>query len=178
MKLRELYEQAVHTPSDINELAPVLFMYAGAVSHVTEFGTRSGQSTAALLFARPRRLVTYDLVRYPHVNALEEAARAEGIDFRFVQADVRTSAIEPTDLLFIDTLHVYEQMAAELRHAPLVKRYILLHDTATYGIDGEGGGGRSGICPAVSEFLRTQPEWEIHAIHTNNNGLTVLRRRG
>lgn len=36
-----------------------------------------------------------------------------------------------------------------------------------------------GLWPAVAEFLAAHPlEWQLHAKHENNNGLTVLKRVG
>lgn len=78
-------------------------------------------------------------------------------------------------MLFIDTWHVYEQMALELQFAECVSKYIVAHDTETFGLDGEARG-QMGIWPAIGEFLRGNPQWEIHQVWTNNNGLVVLRR--
>lgn len=174
--LRELYDRAASTPSDIWEHVPVLYKYASTIRHITEFGTRHGNSTSAFLFARPDRLIAYDLQRPSQMDEFEIAASSNGIEFEFVQTDVRGLArIEETDLLFIDTWHVYEQMQAELRFAASVRRYIILHDTETFGIAGEGDG-LVGIWPAVGEFLRQSADWELHQIFRANNGLTILKR--
>src|SRR5262249_31830119 len=87
--LRDLYDRAASTPSDIWEHVPILYKFASTVRHVTEFGTGSGTSTSAFLFGRPDRLITYDVARHFRVTELETAARAAGIAFRFVEADVR-----------------------------------------------------------------------------------------
>ena len=34
-----------------------------------------------------------------------------------------------------------------------------------------------GLKPALDDFLETHPEWKVHEIFTNNNGLTILRRK-
>jgi hypothetical protein len=34
-----------------------------------------------------------------------------------------------------------------------------------------------GLKPALDEFLESHPEWVIHEVFTNNNGLTVLKRK-
>lgn len=34
-----------------------------------------------------------------------------------------------------------------------------------------------GLKPAVDEFVREHHEWEIERVYTNNNGLTILRRK-
>ena len=81
--------------------------------------------------------------------------------------------------MFIDTLHDYEQLREELRlHAGKARRYVVLHDTTTFGERGETPGHR-GLWPAVEEFLalgavppQRPPRCE------NNHGLTVLEAVG
>ena len=34
-----------------------------------------------------------------------------------------------------------------------------------------------GLRPALEEFLNDHPEWGIHEVFTNNNGLTILKRK-
>jgi hypothetical protein len=130
-------------------------------------------STTALLFAQPDRLVCFDRARLPEVDRL--ASLAGRTDFTFHQKDVRLVEIEDTDLLFIDTYHVYEQLRDELAlHAGRARRYLVLHDTTTFGETGEDEGTR-GLWPAVEELLATG-EFRLVARHENNNGLTVLER--
>jgi hypothetical protein len=136
-------------------------------------GTRTGVSTTALLFAQPEKLVCYDLVKQPQVDRL--GALAGRTQFVFVQADVRRVEIEETDLLFIDTWHVYDQLKEELRlHAGRARRYLVLHDTTTFGERGEAEGHR-GIWPAVEELL-AEGAFRLKQRFENNNGLTVLER--
>jgi hypothetical protein len=179
--LQNLFASARDMPSDINGHIETLARLAHGCEHVTEFGTRRGISTAGLLYGRPSQLVTYDMYRHPEIDDLEAAARAAGILFRFVASDVigpDVPDIAPTDLLFIDTYHVYEQTREELRrHAHRVRRYIVFHDTQTFGIRGEIPGSL-GIVPAIDEFLRQNPSWQVAEHHQYNNGLTVLQRIG
>jgi hypothetical protein len=171
--LAHLYAEACATPSDIHEHLPALYALARECRHVTEMGTRTGVSTTALLLAQPEVLVCYDTVKYPQVERLQPLAGRT--DFVFHQRDVLHVDIEETDLLFIDTWHVFEQLRDELRlHAGKVRRYLVLHDTTTFGERGETAGHR-GLWPAVEEFLslglfRLKQRWE------NNNGLSVLER--
>ena len=175
MTITEVYDNARSTPSDISEHLSVLHKYASAVRHITELGTRTGNSTAAFLMGAPDCLISYDALRQSEVDALEAVARHQGIDFRFIQQDIRNlSDIDTTDFLFLDSVHTYDQVEFELRFAERVRQYIALHDTETFGRTGEDGG--DGIWRAVSEFLRTHAEWALHAHFTHNNGLTILRR--
>ncbi len=123
------------------------------------------------MFAQPGQLVCYDKVKYPQIDRLR--ALAGRTLFRFHQADVLQVEIEETDLLVIDTWHVYKQLQEELRlHARKVWKYLVLHDTTTYGERGETEGHR-GLWPAVEEFL-AQGTFRLKERYHNNNGLTVL----
>ncbi len=175
--VKQLYNSARTTPSDINEHLGVLFHLAKRCQHVTEFGTRTGTSTTALLAAHPRVLVSYDRVCLPEVSFLKLAAdRSRRTRFTFYQANVLSVEIEETDLLFIDTWHVYEQLSQELAlHSPKVRRYLVFHDTTTFGEHGESPGHR-GLWPAIEEFLNDNQQWRLIARLTNNNGLTILVR--
>src|SRR5688572_18314811 len=132
--IEELYQRAALNYSDISEHIPTLFRLGRMVNHITEFGTRWGVSTAAFLRAAPRRFVAYDIARFPEVDVLVAAAEQAGLDFEFRLESVLETTIEPTELLFIDTLHTYDQLLAELeRHAESVSTFIAMHDTSTYG---------------------------------------------
>ena len=171
----EMYARRCNSLGDINEHLPTLRRYATECRRVTEFGVRDVWSTWALLAARPTRLVSYDIAPCP-IEQAQQAAREVGIDFRFVVGDTLQIVIDPTEMLFIDTNHVYSHLKAELeRHADKVSRFIALHDTTTYG--NVGADGRTpGLWGAVEEFLAAHPEWKLRERFTNNNGLTVLAR--
>lgn len=173
----ELYREALAIPSDIREHLDTLYQLARGCDHVTELGTRWGISARAFLHAQPQVLVCYDRVRHREVDLLEAAARAAGrTQFLFLQADVRRVEIDATDLLFIDTWHVYEQMREELAlHARKARRYLVLHDTRRFGELGEAPGHR-GLGPAIEEFLQDNPQWAPSARPTANDDLTILSR--
>jgi glycosyltransferase involved in cell wall biosynthesis len=173
LALADRYRRASLTPSDINEHLPTLYLLGRQCRHITEMGTRNGLSTAAWLFARPEKLVCYDRVKLPAVADLESLAGPTSLVFH--EADVLVVDIEETDLLFIDTWHVYEQLKEELRlHAGKARRYVVLHDTETFGERGEAEG-RRGLWPAVEEFLAAGI-FRVKERFNNNNGLTVLER--
>src|SRR5574343_628325 len=171
-KLLERFTQLCAVPSDINEHLPTLRKYAMKCAHVTEFGVRNAVSTVALAAGFPKRMVSYDIRPMP--EAIERIIIGE-VDFTFRLADVLQIEIDPTEVLFIDTLHTYDQLNAELvKHADKVSKYLILHDTETFGIVGEKR--QRGIMPAIDEFLLMNPIWRFHEIYRNNNGLMVLRR--
>ena len=181
MLIDDLYRQARSAPSDICEHLELLSRLSSLCDHVTEFGVRHGNSTAALLFGRPSFLVCYDRAPTAAVHNLTRAAQESGVHLSFFWDDVLSVDIEPTDFLFIDTVHTYEQTSAELRrHANRVRRFIAFHDTSTFGDQGEKASPEipapPGIWPAIAEFLRQNRVWDILFYYTNNNGLTVIKR--
>jgi hypothetical protein len=178
MAAKSIFKQAVSNSSDLSEHLWFLYRIASLVNHITDLQSGGrGNSSSAFIYAKPRRLITYDLAPACNIELLEKAATGVGVEVLFFKQDVLTINIEPTDLLFIDTWHVEEQMREELaRHADKVRKYIVMHDTETFGEIGETPGHR-GIWPAVSAFIRSNPEWELLQHFSNNNGLTVLARR-
>jgi hypothetical protein len=100
-------------------------------------------------------------------------------DFEFKIGNTLNIKIEPTDFLFIETLHIYNQLKVELSlHADKVKKYMSFHDTISFAYHGESYEGKLeiGICPAIEEFINTNPHWKIHKRFTYNHGLTILKR--
>jgi len=184
--IRDNYQQACKTPSDINEHLEVLYDLAKECSHITEMGVRSVVSTWAFMYRNPSVLVGIDLHIHPNIDISLNAYPK----WNFIQADTLKIDIEPTDLLFIDTLHIYSQLKKELfKHGYKAKKYIVLHDTTTYGTSDEPTDwqtpeimenyqteNKKGLMPAVNEFLEFNKEWYIYRQYTNNNGLTILKR--
>jgi hypothetical protein len=197
--LLESYRHLCQIPSDINEHLPTLYRYAQSCSHVTECGVRSAVSSYAFanaLVSRPNtKLVQVDPASHPNVEAFQRACVAEGLNTVFHNQSDLECPMEYTDLLFIDTWHVYGHLKRELdrwnRH---VGKYIILHDTTVDEWQGEtvrvGWDAvrqsresgipvdeiRKGLWPAVTEFLASHPEWSLRERFTNNNGLTVLEK--
>lgn len=167
------FRHACVTPSDINEHCPFLASLAAIHNRVTELGTRYGVSTRAFLAGRPKKLTCYDLVQQIDIAAFQRMAPET--EFIFHVGDSRRVDIENTDLLFIDTYHTGEQLAEELtRHHAKVARTIVMHDTETFGINGEDGKQGTGLLLAMDNFLIQHPEWAKAKHFHNNNGLTVL----
>ena len=112
-KINKLHQ----TPSDINEHLPTIIKYGQECDHITEMGVRSVLSTWGWLAAAPKtKLISYDLhnpSRWDgNIKEVEETAKAYGISFEFIEANVLEIDIEETDLLFIDTWHHYNQLKA------------------------------------------------------------------
>lgn len=186
MSIESMFVEKCNTPSDINQLLGYIYGYALKCGHCTEMGVRDPTSTYALLHARPNKLVSYDIGRYPSVDTVELLAKEEGLNFEFKLEDVLKADIEETDLCLIDTFHTKTQLERELvRHAGKVRKYILFHDTESFQWVGEnsyesvadkGTNCGQGIWYAIQEFLDNNPEWVIDFRTDINNGLTAIRR--
>jgi len=80
-------------------------------------------------------------------------------------------------MIFIDTLHTYEQLKQELKlHGNKAQKYIAFHDTHTFGLRGEIDNDNKGLLSAIIEFMMENPHWKFYKYKTNNNGLTILKR--
>ena len=198
------YEEQCRIGSDINEHLPTLYGYTckPTVNRVTECGVRSVVSSyafAAGLLTKSDKsqvhLYQSDLDTNQNVKNFGSECAAEGIPVTFYHQSDLECPMEPTDLFFIDTWHIYGQLKRELdRWNSVVSTYIILHDTT---IDGELGETirngwnpveqsktsgfpveeiTKGLWPAVEEFLEAHPEWVLEHRYVHNNGLTILRR--
>ena len=110
------------------------------------------------------------------------------------EGDTAKVTIDPTDLLFIDSLHTGEYLRKELfRHHLKVNKYIVLHDTESCGnaipnndyawnifcLGGAKLNHTEGLRPVVDEFLmKANGDWIINVEKINNNGLMMLERIG
>lgn len=197
--IQTTYERLCQTSSDINEHLPTLARYAAECNHVTECGVRtvvSSYAFASTLLRRPNaKIVQVDPGWHSNIATFQSECAAEGLSTIFHQKSDLECPMEETDLLFIDTWHVYGHLKRELaRWHPRVRKYIILHDTTVDEWLGEtirnGWDAarqsretgipvdeiRKGLWPAVAEFLVAHPEWKLRERFVNNNGLTVLER--
>lgn len=188
--VESIYERALRSGLAIAPHLPRLRALASGFDLAVEFGVKGGSSSAALLLGA-RRVISYDLVETAQARALERAAGGRW-DYRI--QDSRLAPPEPCDLLFIDSLHTYAQCRAELeRHADAVGRYLVFHDTLTFGsIGADGETGRHswtytpqasvprehlGIRPAIDELMARDSSWRVAAVYHDSHGLLVLERR-
>ncbi len=199
-KIQRKYKVECRVPSDIHEHLPTLYKYASECAHVTECGGINSYPAYALAAGLVGREGT-KLVQI-HNKVVDERdqfasdCQAEGLARTYYQQNSLAAPIEDTDLLFIDTWHVYGQLKRELdRWHGHVGKYIIMHDTTVDEWLGEtvrlGWNSaaqsaqtgipeneiRMGLWPAIGEFLEAHPEWSIAERFTNNHGLTILKRK-
>jgi SAM-dependent methyltransferase len=198
--LESSYKIKSAAPSDINEHLPTLRKLAEECTHITEAGVRSVVSSYAFATALKGKaghtLVQVDLVKSPNVTKFQAECKAEGVNTLFYEESDLTCPLADTDLFFIDTWHIYGHLKRELaRWHSHAKNYIVMHDTTVDEWLGEtvrvgwNAAEQSkqtgipvdeitkGLWPAIDEFLKEHPEWLLEKRYTNNNGLTILKRR-
>lgn len=192
-KLNNMYQGALNNPHqfksiDINEHLEKLKDYALKCDHVTEMGVRWGASTLAFIQAKPKELISYDIQSTPEIEEILRESTKE-LNHKYILGDTLSIEIAETDLLFIDTLHTYNQLLTELNlHEKNVKKFIILHDTTTFGRINETIYSHAsdkiknetvtklGLRTAMEDFLESNKNWSIHEDLTYNNGLTILKR--
>lgn len=185
--------------SDINEHLATLLTYASRCNHITEAGVRTVVSSYAFalgLRGKPdNKLIQIDLVKTDEVEHFKRECEMDGVNVVFYEQSDLECPMEPTELLFIDTWHVYGHLKRELaRWNSVVSKHIIMHDTTIDGVYGESIRGgfntaqqsalsgipeseiRRGLWPAIEEFLAEHPEWKLERRYTHCNGLTVLTR--
>lgn len=170
--IHELYLHNARRAHDISEHLPILLGLAVSCSRVVELGFRSGRSVSAFL-AAGARVTAYDIhMCEPHVAVIKSLA---GGKFTFHRGNSLKVDIPYCNMLFIDTYHTGEQLLAELtRHQDQVGRWIVMHDTVTFGEKGEDG--KPGLVWALQQFQKEHSEWPTKLHLPHNNGLTILGR--
>jgi hypothetical protein len=193
--MEKKYNELCNIPSDINEHLPTLYKYACECESILELGVRGCVSSWAFLMGQPKLLIMNDITECDVKFFTMMAKRTHTKVKTIWQNDLTITLDKAVDLVFIDTYHVYGQLQRELaKFAPLCNKYIIMHDTE---IDKEHGEcvrnmwnpkrmvditgipleeHVKGLQPAIDEFLMYHPEWELHEVFTNNNGLTILKR--
>ena len=195
------YRKHCEAESDINQHLPTLYKYASECTHITECGVRNAISSYAFAYALSKKEnskhILIDICGCDKLDLFLDECESENLHTIFYEESDLTCPTESTELLFIDTWHVYGHLKRELaRWNSHATKYIILHDTT---VDGEIGESvreshlhdiekeikdsgltedeiRKGLWPAVEEFIAGHPEWKIKERYTNNNGLTILER--
>jgi hypothetical protein len=174
MNFEKEYLDACERDTDIHEHLPIISELTSQCNHVTELGVGWAQSTRAFL-RHDVEIHSYEFMPQPGIREFFDEAKNAGRNVTLHVDDTRKVNIAETDLMLVDSLHIYEQVQKELElHAGKVRKYLLFHDTTLFADRGEFGG--KGIWPAVQEFMDSHSELQLVERRTNNNGLTILKR--
>jgi len=193
------YRSHCNNESDICEHLPTLRKYAEECNSVVECGVRHIVSSYAFgcgLKNNPNNFfVMIDPYKSNEMDKFLGLCKREKINAYFINESDLKSPLIHTDLLFIDTWHIYGQLKRELtRWHSSVNKYIIMHDTSVdewqgetirCGWDAEKQSKefgipvdeiKKGLWYAVEEFLTSNSNWKLKERFTNNNGLTILER--
>ena len=166
-------ERGFATCSDIYAHLPTLYRITRDrnLRRVLELGTRTGESTVALLSAAREiggHVTSVDLEPCPDAEARVRGAGLEAF-WTFLRADdLALDWEEPIDHLFIDTSHEYDHTVQELRRfEPLVSPagVITMHDTTS----------RPEVWRAIEDHFRGRRDARIFRYY-HNNGLALIER--
>lgn len=171
------FEQALRTPSDINEHLPTLYLYACDCDSVVEIGLGTTSNAVRAFLKGCPKVISYDIDPMAEVvKDVQEYADHLGSNWEFRLRNSLSIEIPECDFLFIDGDHSYDIVKAELAlHHIKVKQYIGFHDVVSYCDRNENGSsGVQGIVPAIFEFMKEHPQWKVSYYSPFNNGLLIL----
>ena len=174
--LAEWAEAAASAPSDFHEHVGTMTELATHCEKITEFVYWPKPANVGLA-AGLKAAGTFTSYS-PHGN-YQWLGLTLLMGDRFKTVGERPSnvtAIDDTDLLFIDTEHTADALMPLLeRHHGKVRKYLVVHCTETFGERGDAPG-RPGVMHALRAFCKNHPEWVVKRHDRNNNGLMVLSR--
>jgi predicted O-methyltransferase YrrM len=144
------------------------------LKNIVELGTRSGNSTLALLEAAQHiggKVLSIDIDPCLEAKNRIAAAKLDHL-WTFIEGndlEVDDSGLpHPIDLLFVDTNHLYRYTIQELQKYSRLLRsgsWIVLHDYVSF----------PGVNRAVEEFVKTLPTKPHFYPFVHQNGLGVLK---
>jgi hypothetical protein len=165
--LEELYVRRCYTRHNIDKHLPLLRHLGSLCETITELGSDIGFSTTAFLASKPKRLTCIDVCIRPELLDVVRWA-PKGTKVNLIEDSSLNVTIDDCDLLLIDTLHTYNQVAGELTlHGDKARKFIVLHDIVSF----------PEIVPAIREYLDCHPEWIVKEWSTIQSGMAVLERR-
>jgi len=204
--LESLFANLKKEKGDINEHLETLKSLASECDTVVEFGVRWMVSIVALAVSGCKNLYAYDVIDPAafdpyRFQQLKIYCEKNNINFKLnIENVLKIKEMPECDMLFLDTFHAYLQLKCELfLFSDKVKKYIVMHDTTSFASSDEtyitreawldthkgnkeifniidAKSKKTGLTPAIEEFLEANPNWKVFKKYTNNNGLTILKR--
>jgi predicted O-methyltransferase YrrM len=196
--VHDVYEEFCKQPQyAITHHLPYLKQMAARCDVIVELGVSAGRSSSAFLCGMPEngRLISYDVVITKSARELHRLAGDGGPEWLLCHGRSEEATPGEHDMLFVDSLHTYKQVKAELDlWADHCRRWIILHDTVTFGAyaaDGETGRHvprargsvqvtspeQLGIRMAVDELMMRDDSWHVERHDWRSHGLLTLERR-
>ena len=176
----QIMDMVEQIPRDLEKHLQKFKELSQGLDHVTEFSSRR-ESTIGFLNGRPKKLISYNSEFDSFVKTCVELVKDTTSYTNIPHCDTtRLEEIEETDLLFLDTEHSYARLSNELqKFGKSVRRYIVMHDTALYGMSDDPSAslsGGPGMVPAIAGFCKDNPEWSVIYDTDLQYGLIVLSK--
>lgn len=183
----QLYARRCYENGNIHEHLPLLHTLSMESEGVLEIGVENGVSSTALIAGQDWRANNKKYAFYfgidinpssaSAVDILARACTAQfPISFKAGRGAETQTPHGRVDLLFIDSLHTEDNIRRELNfHLDKVNKFVVLHDTETFGEKGEKEGTR-GILHGIGLLLDTT-KWIKYYDSPRNNGLVVFLKK-
>ena len=146
------------------------------VNRYKELGVHQGATAANACLLNPKsvELIDITLEKYNKSKHLfEKYCEKNNVELSVKEIDSSSSSSKSQcDLLVIDSLHRPEHLIKELNvHADWTSRYIIVHDTAR-----RFGRPDDALYQTLKQFCNKINPWEISEHHTENVGVTVIKK--
>jgi len=166
-------EQQMTQPTDIHEHLQTLHMLTVELNlkNILELGTRTGESTIALLLAAQKLGGKMTSIDIDPCYETKEKVKKLGLEpyWDFIQIDdLKLNWEKKIDHLFIDTSHTYEHTMSELRKfEPFVRNggLITFHDIVSH----------PPVLMAIRDFISQRTDIRFYKFF-HNNGFGVIRK--
>lgn len=121
----------------------------------TELGVNQGATLAVAVLENIKTIRAYDIALKPYNFAKDlfnTYANDHNIDLKVFETDTLKCNIDPVDVLYIDTRHLYNHLKQELQlHGDKAMKYIIFHDTFA----------QSELKKAILEFVNQHSDWSV-----------------
>tara|TARA_Y100000590_G_scaffold86224_1_gene96603 strand:+ start:13830 stop:14483 length:654 start_codon:yes stop_codon:yes gene_type:complete len=165
-------EKRMIVPTDIHEHLSILHMLTIEfnLKNILELGTRTGESTIALLQAATEIDGFVTSIDIDSCNDAKKIVNKFSLEknWKFIQSnDLEINWDKTIDHLFIDTSHTYEQTLAELKKFGEFVRpggIISLHDLISH----------KQVFEAINDYIKTRDDLRFYKFF-HNNGLGIIK---
>jgi len=167
----ERFEEIKKNSSDINELVEDIFNHTKGCNIAVSLGIMKGDAAFALLLGCQHHISIDSNASRDTLNFLNDYFGSKSSSI--IQNTYDPIDLEEFDVLFVDSAHTADCVEKELKtHAYKVNKFIIFHDTHTFGDVGEDGG--EGIKKPIYDFLSKNQEWKIIYEINHNNGMIII----
>ena len=165
------FEELKNNRSDINEHLESVYQHTKGCNVAVSLGVSRGYSAFALMLGCHNHITVDPNPNPEALNFLNDyfGSKSKVI----IQETSQPIDLEEFDVLFIDYIHTADCVEKEIKaHAHKAKKFIIFHDTWTFGDTGEDG--KEGIKKPILDFLLKNEDWRIVYIENKNNGMIIL----